>query len=190
MKNIYISLIRSGSPLGRMIASITKDEVTHAAISLDQNLDRMYAFGRKWQWCPFIGGFVKETYFEGYYGKFDNIHGKIIKVEVTDEQYRRAEEILRHFSENKSEYKYSIKKLLSNLADIEIIDEKSFICSEFVAYILRSSGIIEPDIPLNLISPQVLLEMLVLHEKVDIIYNGDVKKYVGLSEHSFNNYAS
>ena len=54
MKKIYIVLAHTGTLLSRIIKMKTGAEYTHSSIALDENLDEMYSFGRKysyWRVC-------------------------------------------------------------------------------------------------------------------------------------------
>lgn len=172
MPHIYISLVKTNSTIGKFVCYLKKDEVTHASIALDENLNQLYGFGRKWSWYPFKGCFRRESYSEGYYGHFKSLPGVVLQMEITPMQYARVRQILSDFMKNSEQYYYSITKLLSNIIDLEIKDSRGFICSEFVAYVLQEAGIAKFDRPLNLIRPQLLLDL-----PANIVYQGDLKKY-------------
>ena len=59
-RNIYILLTDTGTWFSRMIKCYTKAPYNHASISLDENLEELYSFGRKVYYNPLSGGFVKE----------------------------------------------------------------------------------------------------------------------------------
>lgn len=175
MHRIYISLVNSNSPVGKMVAKVTKDKVTHAAIALDYRLESQYSFSRKWDWFPFVGCFKKEDFSQGYYRKIETMWGVIIQIEVTEEQYRNVESILQQFISQRDDYHYSLLKLFANLINKEVIDERGFICSEFVAFVLSEAGICEFNQPLHLVRPQVLYDIF----ENQVVYDGDVKVYEG-----------
>ena len=175
MQKIYVSLIRSGSPVGKLVARMMKDDVTHAAIALDRDLDTLHSFGRMSEWNPIIGGFRKETYRSGYYSRMKDLPGVVMEINVTEKQYATASKIMKTFINNRNNYRYSFAKLISNLFGIEVRDD-GFICSEFVAYVLQEAGIVSFSAPLNLIRPQVLLSEL-LKSRAIPIYVGDMKRY-------------
>ena len=60
MKRIYIILTYSGTVLSRIVKAYTGAEYSHVSIGLDENLTKMYSFGRLNPYNPFIGGFVHE----------------------------------------------------------------------------------------------------------------------------------
>ncbi|WP_067842951.1 hypothetical protein [Amphibacillus sediminis] len=176
MAKLYISLIKTKSPIGRLITLIKRDEVTHAAISLDKKLYTLHGFGRRSNWIPIIAGFRKETYSAGYYGRLKTLPGIVLEMDVTEAQYNKVAQIVSSFAQNQNKYHYSITKLISNLFNKEIQSTSSFICSEFVAYVLEKAGIMHFTTPLNLVRPQILLQELRKRQAIPV-YQGDMKHY-------------
>lgn len=158
-RKIYIVLTRTNTILSRMIGIIKNDEYTHASISLDSGLYKMYSFGRKYTYNPFVGRFVKENFNEGVYGKHDNLYGLVMEIEVSYEQYRKVENLINEFILNKDLYKYNYMGLINCLLNRESCNDNRFLCSEFVYYILNKSGIINFNKPSNLVRPQDLLNI-------------------------------
>ena len=58
MKKIYIILTFTGTILSRIVRIYTRKEYSHVSISLDQDLTKMYSFGRLNAYNPFSGVFV------------------------------------------------------------------------------------------------------------------------------------
>ena len=58
MKNIYLILTYTGTPLSKIIRSCTKDEFSHVSIALDRELNEMFSFGRTQLYNPLSGGIV------------------------------------------------------------------------------------------------------------------------------------
>ena len=57
-KKIYIVLTQTYTTIARIIKSITKDNYSHASISLDIKCNNMYSFGRKYIYFPFYATFL------------------------------------------------------------------------------------------------------------------------------------
>lgn len=157
--HLYIVLTRTSTVLSRMIGFVTNDEFTHAAISLDEDLSQMYSFGRKNVYNPFVGSFIKENIDEGIYGMCQNLHGVIIELDVSRQQYNKAVELLDEFIINSSIYKYNYMGLIDGLLNNEACYNDRFLCSEFVYYILNKSGVADFNMPRNLVRPQSLLDI-------------------------------
>ena len=65
MKDVYIVLTDTGSVFTRMIKFFTRKPYNHVSISLDEDLETLYSFGRLKPRNPFFGGFVEEKIDEG-----------------------------------------------------------------------------------------------------------------------------
>lgn len=183
---IYVVLTRTNSTLSKIIHYVTKDNYTHAAISLDKNLDQMYGFSRKYTRNPFIGVFKKEDITEGIYSFQKELPGTIIELEVSEKEYNTFKQILDEFIENSHKYKYNTKGLFYGLINKNMDSKDKFLCSEFVYHILNKSNIIDWNISSNLVKPIDLLELPGV-----IVYEGDLKRVKTNLEHQeefiFNN---
>ncbi len=167
---LYIVLTRTTTVLSRLIHLLKKDDYTHAALSLDSDLNHMYSFGRRNPYNPFIGRFRREDIHEGVYGFCENLPGAIVEVEVTKQQYDKVKEVLDHFIAHSDRYKYNYRGLWDSIWDKPLSSEDRFMCSEFVYYVLKESGVMDLKLPRNLVRPQNLL-----HAEGRIIYQGDLK---------------
>ena len=58
-RHLYIVLTRTNTVMSNLIQILKNDEYTHAAISLDKELNHMYSFGRRNTYNPFVGRFKK-----------------------------------------------------------------------------------------------------------------------------------
>ncbi len=168
---LYIVLTRSNTTISKLIKLIKKDEFTHAAISFDKELKQMYSFGRKKFYNPFIAGFKQENLNKGVYKHCKILPGMIMEVEVSKEQYEKAKELLDQFKSNKDFYKYNYMGLVNSLLNKEGYYDNRFLCSEFVYYVLNSSGVADFKIARNLVRP---INFLNLNSKV--AYKGDLKE--------------
>ena len=86
---LYIVLTRTSTVISKLIQLFTKDEYTHASISLDRDLKNMYSFGRKVHYNPVFGGFTHEQINKGLYKIHKILPGVIIEIEVSKEQYEK-----------------------------------------------------------------------------------------------------
>ncbi|NLM42814.1 MAG: hypothetical protein GX201_02140 [Clostridiales bacterium] len=171
---LYIVLTRPNTSISKLIKLITKDDYTHASISLDKSLETMYSFGRKHTYNPFIGKFKQENLNKGIYRFCRKLPGMILEIEVSENQYKKAEDLIQHFILNDSYYKYNYKGLIDSLLDKEVCYDDRFLCSEFVYYLLKESGIPDFNISRNLVRPQNFLAL-----RGKIIYEGNLKEMIG-----------
>lgn len=168
---LYIVLTRTNTAISTLIQFFKKDEYTHAAISLDKELNYMYSFGRRNPHNPFIGCFRREDINEGVYGLCKTLPGAIIEVEVTPQQYIKVKNLVNEFIVHSDRYKYNYRGLLYSLMDKPTGNQARFLCSEFVYHVFKECGVMDLQIPRNLVRPQDLLQA-----EGKIIYKGDLKE--------------
>ena len=70
MKKLYIILTHTGTVLSNIVKYYTKYEYSHISIALDEELNRMYSFGRLNPYNPFWAGFVHEYIDKGTFKRF------------------------------------------------------------------------------------------------------------------------
>ena len=90
MKKIYIVMTQTGTILSRLVKLRTGCEYGHVSIALDENLDKMYSFGRLNPYNPFWGGFVHERINSGTFKRFSKTRARIYSLEIDDEQYEKS----------------------------------------------------------------------------------------------------
>lgn len=171
MKKMYIVLTHTGTLLSRMIKMYTKNEFSHSSLALDKDLNYMYSFGRLHPNNPFIGGFVHEYINRGTFKRFFRTTSRVYEIDVTDEQYEKAKNIIEKLEKRKKEYKFNIIGLFLVSVKVKFNSEKSFYCAEFVKYVLEESGIIK-DLP-KLIKPEDFKQI----ENKRVVYEGLLRKY-------------
>lgn len=171
MKTIYIVLTHTGTLLSRVIKFYTKNEFSHSSIALDNELKKMYSFGRLNPNNPFIGGFVHEYIDKGTFKKFKNTVTKVYEMNVTDEQYVKINNIINDLKLHKDEYKFNILGLFLVALRFKYKRKKSFYCAEFVEYVLQETGI-ENKFP-KIIRPEDFKKI----ENKELVYSGLLRDY-------------
>lgn len=170
MKKIYIILTYTGTILSQIVKVYTRREFSHVSISLDENLTKMYSFGRLNPYNPFSGGFVHERINQGTFKRFKNTKTKIYSLEVSEEKYKELEKLIKEMYNEKDSYKFNILGLIGILINHQVKRENYFYCAEFVKYVLEQSSIIElPD----LVKPEDFEKIYGLDE----IYKGLLREY-------------
>ena len=172
MKKIYIVLTYTGTVLSKIIKNWTKDEFSHVSISLDEDLNEMYSFGRINPYTPLYAGLVQEKKDEGTFKRFFKTKALIYSIEVEDYQYMKLRDILYTMYNNKKEYKFNILGLLAIGFKKQVKIHNYFYCAEFVKYVLDKSDI-NLNLPDKLIRPENFKDVI---EK-QIIYYGLLRKY-------------
>lgn len=170
MKKIYIILTYTGTILSKIVKVYTRKKYSHVSISLDEDLTKMYSFGRLNPYNPFIGGFVKEGIDIGTFKRFKKTKTKIYSMEIPEEKYEQLESIIEQIQKEKNLYKFNIIGLLGVVLNVKIKREKYFYCAEFVKYVLEESNVVE--LP-ELVKPEDFEKL----DNINEIYKGILKEY-------------
>ena len=170
MIKIYIILTYTGTILSKIVKVYTRKKYSHVSISLDEDLTKMYSFGRLNPYNPFIGGFVKEGIDIGTFKRFKKTKTKIYSMEIPEEKYEQLESIIEQIQKEKNLYKFNIIGLLGVVLNVKIKREKYFYCAEFVKYVLEESNVVE--LP-ELVKPEDFEKL----DNINEIYKGILKEY-------------
>ena len=173
MKKLYIILTHTGTILSKIIRYRTKDEFSHVSIALDADLEEMYSFGRLNPYNAFWGSFVHEYINKGTFKRFKKTQAEVYSIFVTDEQYEKAQKVIKYFNNNKQKYKFNTLGLLCVSINKRIIRKNTFYCAEFVKHILKVIGITEVNQLPQIIRPQNFKQL----QGIRLEYEGLLKKY-------------
>lgn len=171
MKQIYIVLTYSGTFLSTLIKLYTRKKYSHVSIALDENLDKMYSFGRLNPYNAFIAGFVREGIDFGTFKRFKNTDSMIYSLEVTDEQCTLLSKNIEQFLREKEKYKFNMIGLLLAGFNLKRRKENYYYCAEFVKHVLEKSGI-NMDLP-EIIKPEHFANF----KEKNVIYEGKLNKF-------------
>lgn len=141
MKKIYIVSTYTGTVLAHLIRTITRKPYSHISISLDDSLEKMYAFGRINPKNPLIAGFVEEGIDKGLYKIKKNTICRVYSLEVDEEKYEKLKTNINHVKLIKSLYSYDLISLIAIPLGINRYPEFGYVCSTFTADMLNKSGI-------------------------------------------------
>ena len=124
MKKIYIILTYTGTILSQIVKVYTRREFSHVSISLDEDLTKMYSFGRLNPYNPFSGGFVHEHIDSGTFKRFKNTKTKIYSLEIPEKKYYELDKIIKNMYKEKDTYKFNILCLIGILINYKVKREK------------------------------------------------------------------
>ncbi len=152
MENIYIVLSSIGTFAGSLIKirGLMKFwnvhegyEYSHASISLNNKFDEMKSFARRNPKNMFDSGLINENIREGMFQRnLDKSKIAIIRLEVTNEQYKILNGIIEKYWKKKELYNFNFLGLISMLIIADgIPNDYRFFCSEWIAKILKDSNI-------------------------------------------------
>ena len=140
-KKIFVVITQTGTLLSKIVKRVTHDQYNHVSISLSENLDKLYAFGRRHPYNAFVGGFVQETPTGGTFGRFKNTDAIVLEKEIDSLVYDEIKLELERLYKNRNDYKYNYLGLLAGFFGKNIHMKKRYYCSEFVQYILQKHNI-------------------------------------------------
>lgn len=136
---VYIMLVHSGTIVSNVIKKVSHSEYSHASISFDSSMSKMYSFARKDPKNPFIGGFRYESIGKGFYEKKEVPYGVYV-VPCTEDQIKRMKKRLTYFEKNQEKFTFDFVGLVTNYAGIVNNPAYSWFCSRFVADILNAGS--------------------------------------------------
>lgn len=159
--------------LSYLIKKKTKVPYPHVSIALDKNLDEVYSFGRLHVSNPIFAGFVREYIDDGLYKKKFNTLCRVYSINLSNEQYKTLIKKLTYFKENGREFKYDAKALLKFLYNEPKENDKKYVCSQFVAYLLEEADVDIFYKPYYLITPLDFYQL----DNLTIEYEGLLSEY-------------
>lgn len=172
MKKVYIVLSYTGTILSRIVKMYTKKEYSHVSISLDENLNEMYSFGRIYAYNPFLGGFVRESIEFGTFRRFrKKIKTKIYSLEVDDKQYEQIKKIIGNINSEKNSYRFNVLGLIAIMFNCKVKRHRCFYCAEFVKYVFDNTSL-EVGLP-ELIKPDDFSSI----KGIKTVYSGLLDEY-------------
>ena len=172
MKDIYILLTRTGTALGSAIKLYTRGSWSHASIALDENLEELYSFSRKYTWNPFIGTFMEEDIEGGVFAVKTETQCLVLKVRVTDEQYASAEDIISRFKANRQAYGYSVLGLIYFMLGRPRYSSSKYTCAGFVTHVIEGAQVAEFEKHGSLVQPDDFM-----HLDSEVVYQGLLRDY-------------
>ena len=130
-KQIYIVLTQTSSVLSRVIKLFTKAEFNHVSISLSENLETMWSFGRRQPYNPFWAGFVMESPRAGTFRRFPQTTAAVLALDVSQETYEGIREMMEKMYLDRKKYGYNFVGLCCAAIGICYSADHKYYCSEF-----------------------------------------------------------
>lgn len=139
---VYVVLINGNSPVSAMIRRLTHAEFTHASISFDSSLTKMYSFAGKDlenKLQALIGGFKLENIKDKFYTE-NKIPYAVYIVPSTKGAVKRMKKRLDYFIQHETKFRFDYLGLVKNFFKIPDNPENTWFCSRFVADILNAGN--------------------------------------------------
>ena len=137
MGQVYIILSRSNTVLARFIRLVTKKYYNHASLSFERSLDTFYSFGRLNPRLMFPAGFITEGVRSGYFGLHPKTKIMVLERDLPDEDIEVAKDNLLPFINRERRFKYGIWHFPNIYRGKTYRDDRNYVCSVFVAYVMK-----------------------------------------------------
>lgn len=172
-KYIYILLMHTGTILDRTIRILTRYPYSHAALSLDDTYTKFYSFGRKKVHNIFYAGLVTYGMDGAFFKAFKDTEVKVLRLKVSRKSYNKLKSILHNFEDYADMYKYDTKGLFVRLLRKKSYRrEKYYVCTVFVAEVLKRAKIYEFNKPIDRIKADDFTKI----PNIEVIYEGKLNK--------------
>lgn len=137
----YIMLSYTGTGPSVLIKAFTKEPYSHSSLSMDPYLFETYSFARKVVWCALIAGYIHEDIRTMIYAKYPKTRCCIYELELTPEQRKSLRKAVEDFDQVGDSYRYNLLGLILAPFHVYVRPKRRLYCSQYVAYMLESSGI-------------------------------------------------
>lgn len=128
-KKIYVLLTRFPDTGSKWIQAMTGFFYTHASIGLEEDMNTFYSFVEK--------GFIVEDINRYNKPDRDPFPCQLYELEVSERVYSSAKRIIEYYVRKKEKMSYTRFGLVMSLLRIPIKRKHKFICSQFVAHVLK-----------------------------------------------------
>lgn len=170
-KSYPVSLIfvSGNSLLGKTIKKVLSIDYSHAAISLDSDLSRIYSFNNR----NGFDGLAYESLKQYLKDGVDKI--AVYTFFVSKDRYSALEKNLDYYSLFRNKTSYSVENLLSMPLNIPVQFNMKMVCSQFVDRLLKISDIDITNKKSSLVTPKDMYTSAVNNSNIFEIYTGSVK---------------
>ena len=176
MKPIFIITSFTNTAFGKIVTTYTHSTYSHAALSFDSSLEKLYSFNAD-NGENKLGGLSIEA-ISGYIKDYNDAKIQVSCIFVKNEDFDTIQKFLDKMIENKSFTKYGYTNILNIILHRSkkmSADAMSMVCSQFASYLLSKADIKLVDKPDNLITPNDL--STIVNPKVYKLYEGLAREY-------------
>lgn len=178
LEPVFICLSYTGTFFGNLINWWKHSQYSHAALSLDSSLKKLWSYNRTPD--KTIDGLSIESIDEYHNPKLNgdcNLY--VAAAFVTKEVKKKIEDTLEWYKKNQKNTKYSFKviaQIVLNKSE-DTVYSMNMVCSQFVDNIFKIAGADISGKPNNLVSPQDFTSYVSKEKKVYKLFEGYKSKY-------------
>lgn len=166
---LYVVLSRTPTKVAKIIRHVSKSTFSHAAISLDANLEQIYGFSRPQYEAPFLGKLVKESFTSYTLNQNIEVPVCVYRLPVSKEKYVYVQNKIYEFMQD-PEIIYNMFSVVTYPISKGFETYKAYTCIEFVAMILKEVGY-PIDRPYHAYLPDDMIDFLKEYK----YYEGDIR---------------
>lgn len=170
-KAVSIVFVAGTSMLAKTIRKVQGTQFSHASISLDDDLSRIYSYNMR----DGFNGFTYES-IKGYIEDGVQKMG-VYTFLVSDKVYKKLEKTLDKFNLYIDKTKYSVLNLLTIPANIPLDMDMRMVCSQFVDNLLKAADLDLTNKKSSLVGPKDLIAVAGTKSNIVEVFNGNPKKF-------------
>lgn len=176
VKPIFIVTSYTNTPFGKAIKTFTHSEYTHAAISFDTSLEKLYSFNAdsKYSSNGYKGGISRES-LSSYIDSYEKTIIQVNCIFLKPSDFDIVQKTLDNLLENEEKTKYAYSNIINILIGRAKDTGMAMVCSQFVSYMLHTADIKLLDKPDNTVTPKDL--STIANPRVYKIFEGYAKDY-------------
>ena len=163
-KSIYVMISRTSTGFGRLVQRFGRLNYNHAALSLDEDFEHLYAYARPKHQGLLLAGLVRESLDRYVMKENFNVPIVVFKFDVSEEEYASVDGYIKNSLGNKDYLYNGYSVMLTPLFNGFSVN-KSFSCVEFVSFVLIKLGYLDgkackyrPDDFLELFSDKIVFK--------------------------------
>ena len=173
MAYIYVALVDTPGMFAYAIRKFLKQDYIHAVLSLDEELDEAYSFGRRNPFIPVIAGFEKEEKTQ-ILRAFPTARYRVCRLECTVEQKNQIRQMLHRDYERRFHLHYAVLSLFYIVRGKEFYLKNHYTCSSYLARVLEECGMPISDKHFSLVTPKDVYE----YPDMEVVFEGSLAELV------------
>lgn len=173
LKPVFVVLTEGKTPIfSDVVRKFTNDIYTHASISFDYTLQKMYSFGTI---SGKSGGGFREENVKKNTPKGCKVGVYVFFLPVY--LFEKMTAFVQNFIDNKTNTRYSYKNLFTYAFNIPYNKEWKLICSQFVDKCLKFAGVNATNVDSSLVAPKTLHTAMHKKKKIYCVFEDLAEKY-------------
>lgn len=173
MAYVYIALVDTPGIFAYAIRKFLKQDYIHAVLSLDEELNEAYSFGRRNPFVPVIAGFEKENK-EKILRAFPTARYRICRLECSVEQKNQIRRRLHEDYARRFHMHYAVLSLPYIVRGKSFYLKDQYTCSSYLARVLEEAGIPISGKHFSLVTPKDVYE----YPDMEVVFEGNLAELV------------